>query len=384
MRATLLAAALVLVVAVAAVTARASTPDHPCRASLPRGPQVPAPLIFSTTCGMFRLEANGRVGRLPRHWLARRGSGTGRRFGAHLRLRATRDGRITLLLRKKALWRSTGAHRNGVTSVAFGPSRFTFSVYRRGVYLTDLRTSERLVVRGRDAYPLDFTRSGRLIVVSGRKIIIVSRAGGVARAFTFESNRGVALDQHSDRLYFVTPRNALVTVDGTRAHRLASVASINGSFALAEPNLLTWADEHGITVTTRRAKIVASAHWRSGLGSADLGVATSSDRALFAFRVSNVAPGKRNAGSRVYVLRRGEHEPHEIFRHRYVQAGCGALGSLGWHGHDLLYDSGQGSPVIFDVDATTTPLVLRRFARRLPHQGANDLPSAAWASDYAR
>jgi hypothetical protein len=135
-------------------------------------------------------------------------------------------------------------------------------------------------------------------------------------------------------------------------------------------------------VTTRDARTVASAHWRSKLGTADLGVSTSSDGTLYAFRVSNAVPGKRNPVSRVYVLRRGEHAADEIFRHRYVQMACGVLGSLSWHDHDLLYDSGQDRPLIFDADAARFSM-LGRFAGRLPRLG-NDTPGVAWASDYAR
>jgi hypothetical protein len=103
---------------------------------------------------------------------------------------------------------------------------------------------------------------------------------------------------------------------------------------------------------------------------------------LYAFRVSNAVPGKRNPVSRVYVLRRGEHAADEIFRHRYVQMACGVLGSLSWHDHDLLYDSGQDRPLIFDADAARFSM-LGRFAGRLPRLG-NDTPGVAWASDYAR
>jgi hypothetical protein len=334
-------------------------------------------------CGTFRLESSGRAIRLPRHWLVHHGSGTGRRFGAHLQLRTSRAGRITLRLRKRVVWQSSGSHRNTVTSVAFGPRLFAFSVYRRGVYLTNLRSAERLVVRSRDAYPLDFTRAGRLIVVARRTIVLVSRDGRIARSLRSDPGRGLALDSRSDTLFFVSPSDELAALDGTRVGRIASVAGIRGGFALATPDLLTWTADDALTVTTRGAAVVASARWPASLGTADLGVSASADGAFFALRVSDASPGKRDAGSHVLLLRRGGREAREIFRHRYAQVGCGVLGSLSWHGHDLLYDSGQGPPLIFDADAGTRFMVTR-FARRLPHHGAHDLPTAAWASDYRR
>src|SRR6266436_2368869 len=64
----------------------AAPPDaHPCRTPLPHGPAVPSPIVLWTSCGGFRLAPDGRVSRLPRRWLAKQGSGTGRRYGAHPR-----------------------------------------------------------------------------------------------------------------------------------------------------------------------------------------------------------------------------------------------------------------------------------------------------------
>jgi hypothetical protein len=290
---------------------------------------------------------------------------------------------MTLRLRNRLFWRSASQYRNTVTSVAFGPNLFAFSVYRRGVYLTDLRTPERLVVRGRDAYPLDFTRSGRLIVLGRRTIALVSRGGRLDRRFAYAPSRGVALDPRSEALYFVTPGDVLDTLQGTHVRPVASVAAIDGSFSLADPGLLIWGTKHTLTVTTPDAEVVASATWPAKLGSADLGVRPSADGALFAFRVSNARPGRHNAGSHVLVLRRGEHAAHEIFSHRYAQVGCGLLGNMSWHRHSLLYDSGLGRPVIFDIDRDTRFLALAGLALRLPHQRKHDVPTAAWLSDFA-
>jgi hypothetical protein len=291
---------------------------------------------------------------------------------------------VFLLRRKTLVWRSSGRYPNDAGSVAFGPGLFAFATYRGGVYLTDLHSPERLVVGAKGAYPLDFTAAGQLIVLDRRTIDVVSTRGRILRRLTFDPSRGATLDQSSDTLYFTTPRRVLVTLVGTRTHRVGSVARFGGGFGLADPGLLSWGSDHSLTVTTRDLRVVASARWPVRLGSPDLGVSTSADGLLFAFRVSDAFPGKRKARSRVFVIRRGEHEAHEIFRHRYAQMGCGVLGSLGWHGHDVLYDWGLGSALIFDADAWRRTSTLDRFARRLPHQGPSDLPSGAWASDFAR
>jgi hypothetical protein len=382
MRTLLLAAAFAVVTTGGAATAHGSTPDRPCQARLPRGPQVPAPLVFSSRCGRFRMETDGRVSRLPRHWLVHEGGGTGRRFGAHVRLRTTREGH--LVLRGDTVWRSAGVYRNDITSVAFGPRLFAFSSYPRGVYITDLRSPERLVVRGRGAYTYEFTGSGMLLVLRGRTIVVVSSDGTQVRRSSFSRQRGVAFDPESDTLYFVTPGNELVTLRDARIRRVADVSDIDGSLTLTDPDLLVWGAAHGITVTTRAGEVVASARWQPKLGSADLGVRSSRDGKLFSFRVSTASPGRRNVGARLFVLRRGSHVAQELYRHTYAQVGCGVAGGLSWHRHDLLYDSGQGKAVIFEPDGGSRPVSLAGVARGLPKLGSNDIARAAWVTDFAR
>src|SRR5262245_9096311 len=205
----MLAPASALALAVISASANAARPQDPCQQRLPHGPQVPAAIVFTSTCGSFRLQRSGHVAKLPRRWLAHHEGRTGRRFGAHLRLRASHGGSIILRLKRKVVWRSAHSYRGTITSVAFGPRLFAFSVWRRGVYLTDLESPERLVVHGRESYPLDFTASGRLVVVSGRVITLVSARGRVVRSLVFAPGRGVSLDSRTDTLYFVSPDDGL-------------------------------------------------------------------------------------------------------------------------------------------------------------------------------
>src|SRR5436190_21952187 len=121
-----------LATVLAAVVATAA-PTHPCRAPLPRAPALPSPLIAWTSCGAFRVARDGSVDRLPPHWLARHGGGTGRRFGAKLNLRRDRAGRYFLLRDRRLVWRSHGLYPNDGGTVAFGPGLFAFDSSRRGV-----------------------------------------------------------------------------------------------------------------------------------------------------------------------------------------------------------------------------------------------------------
>ena len=93
-------------VAVLLAALAVAAPAHPCRAPLPKGPAVPAPIVLRTSCGGFLLTPSGRVTRLPRHWFARHGGGTGRRWGAQLNVRRNRAGAYFLLRHGHVVWRS--------------------------------------------------------------------------------------------------------------------------------------------------------------------------------------------------------------------------------------------------------------------------------------
>jgi hypothetical protein len=69
-----------MVLATATAALALAAPLHPCRAAIPAGPPVPAPIVMWTSCGAYRLARDGRVAALPRHWLARHSGGTGRRW----------------------------------------------------------------------------------------------------------------------------------------------------------------------------------------------------------------------------------------------------------------------------------------------------------------
>jgi hypothetical protein len=58
------------------------------------------------SCGGFRLARDGTVTRLPKRWFDARSGGTGRRYGADLRLRWTRDGQFLILRHGRIVWKS--------------------------------------------------------------------------------------------------------------------------------------------------------------------------------------------------------------------------------------------------------------------------------------
>jgi hypothetical protein len=381
MRVTLATA--VAALALSAATGAQHAPAHPCRASLPHGPSVPASIILWSSCGVFRLESDGHVTRLDRHWLAHHGSGTGRRYGADLRVRRTRDGAMILQRGGRTIWRTRRLHPHG-GDVAFGPGVFAFTSYFRGIYVTDLHGPERLVAPGRGLYVLDFTRRGLLLVVGRHMLTVVARSGRLLRRYAYAPERGLGFDEEADTLYFVTPRAMLAeAAHGTRLRLLRRVAAQDGYMSVVDPRLLVWYGRRSITVTDRVGTSIASTHWLSALGNADLGLTASSDGRFFAYRLST-AEREGPVDSRLFVLRPAETHGRLVLRHRLGGVGCGVPGHMSWHGPDLLYDFGNDDRLAV-LDARSGGWTkLTALARSIPRRFPADTVDAAWASGFAR
>jgi hypothetical protein len=377
--------AAIAVLALVATGAAGGQPPtaHPCRAALPHGPSVPAAVILWNGCGTFRLGRDGRVARLPRYWLARHGSGTGRRYGADLNLHRARTGSYTLLRHGRVVWRSHGLYPNDGGDVAFGPGFFAFRSYDRGIYLTDLRSPEELVVPGRGVYPVDFTHDGELIVAAHGMLLVVSRNGATRR---YRYSRGFAFDGKTDTLYFVTPNGVLAAARHERVRRFGRAPAFNEAFSLAEPSLLVWQRAHSLRITRRDGSFVASGRWPASLGGIDTWVTISADGELFAYRVSDAQPGGGKATANVFLIRRGEHHARLILRDRLRLASCccGVGGALSWHGRFLLYASGADRLEVLDTRRRGANTDLTRLASRLPKLANTEIARAAWASDFQR
>jgi hypothetical protein len=353
----------------------------PCRAPLPRAPALPAPVVAWSSCGAFRVATDGRVSRLPRHWLALHGSGTGRRWGAKLAIRRNRAGRHFLLRRGRVVWRSRGLYPDDAGSIAFGPGLFAFASYGRGVFLTDLQHAERLVVRGQALYPLDFTEDGDLVVVARHELVLVSRAGSVVRRLRFRPRNSFALDGRSGTLFFVTPGGRLAAAHDRRVQLGRSVATIGGPISTPARGVVVFGGMRTIVVTRADGSIVARARWRSSRVGSDSGVSASPDGRLFAFRLTDARPGSKRATATVYFLRAGATRAVPILRHRLGPSGCAVGANLFWRGHFLLYSSTDGHRAIVDT-ATRAVTDLTSLAAALPHRSAAERASLAWASDF--
>ena len=359
----------------------AASPAAPCRAPLPHGPAVPATIVLTSGCGAFRLETGGRVTRLPPRWLARHGGGTGRRYGADLQIRHTRAGRIVLLRRGRLVWRSSGLYPNDGGNVAFGPGLFAFASYRRGVFLTDLKSPERLVMPGRGWYPHDFFRSGRLIVGGGRVITVVSPQGHVERSYAYSVRGSYAFDGDRNTLSLVTPDGRLATVRETRLGVGRRVGR-HGMISFARPGVLVFYGARSITVARLDGRVTMRASWPRGrLSVLDSGAVVSGDGRRAAFRLSDARPGAQRGRAILFVLRAGDTTATALYRHRLGRIGCATGATLRWHGRQLLYGSADGQLAVIDT-ATGRRHDLESLGRALPRRWPADRPMVAWLSDF--
>jgi hypothetical protein len=375
MFATLLAGALLALVA----------HPGPCERSLPRGPEVPAPIVLSTDCGWFRLEPDGAVSRLPVDWLANQNAAWRREHGNGLTIRRTRSGRYLVVRNGRVIWRSTGAYYNDYVGVAFGPHTFAFGSFRRGLFLTDLESTERLVVPGKNVAPLGFTAQGELVATGRRKVFVVSPKGTLERRYRYRQSNGYSFDEGTKTLYFVSPAGVLSAARGSALRRIGKT-NTRGAMGVLGRRLLTFVARGHVAVVRRRdGSLVARADWDPRLGEIDAGVDVSDDGRRFAFRVTKARPGDRRSRALVFMLRAGEKRARIVYRHRLAQQGCGSGGSVDWGGSSLLYRSVDGTgvaeSVIVGSDASVTKLT--PLLRGLPRLSRYTPGNAFWANGFA-
>jgi hypothetical protein len=358
-----------------------SAPDaKPCRAALPQGPSVPAPIVFRNSCGVFRLRRDGDVMRLPPGWLASRSGGTGRRYGADLRIQRDRPGRIVLRRHGAVVWRSASLYRNDAGSVAFGPGAFAFSAYRRGIFLTDLRSPERVIVPGVGHHPLAFLRDGSLLVVEGGAgaIRLVARDGSVLRRYPYRRQNGYQIDERTESLFLVTPRRMLVRAHGTAVRVLRPLGDSDGWVGFAGVHV-TLSDEESLAVLRRDGSLLSSWSWHVPRGSRlDLSPVASEDGRKGAFRT---VPADGQGSVVLYVLREGQKQATAVYRHRGVQVGCGVGASFDWQDDFLLYSATDGPTTLVDA-RTGSVQSLAELTARLPRRFPGERALASWASDF--
>lgn len=341
---------------------------------------MPAPVVLRTNCGAFRLAPDGRVSRLPAGWLLARQTGTERPYGADLNIRRNAAGRITLLRKGNVVWRSSGLYPRDGGDIAFGPNAFAFASYRRGIFLTDLRSPERLLVPGRGLFPRAFVRDGSLLVGRAGSLSVVAQDGSVVRTHRYRGLNGYVFDERTESLFFVTRGRVLVRADATGVRPIRRLGGLEGWMYTQGEDFLVFHSNRAVTVIRRDGRFVARARWPNLPGwTTDSGLIASADGRTFAFRLSKTNAARTRGKAILYLLRAGESRARDVYRQRFGRVGCWTGASLGWHGRFLLYSSADGNLAVLDSrDGSTTSLT--GLGRALPRQGPDDRAGAYWLS----
>jgi hypothetical protein len=363
--------------ALGALLSLGAHPD-PCAKSLPRGPHVPAPIVLSTDCGWYSLDTDGDVSRLPADWYATHHEPWHPAYG--LTYRRTRSGRYIVVRNRHGVWRSAGLYFSEDGSGTFGPHAFAFASWgQRGIFLTDLRGPERLVLRGRAFFPMGFTAQGELLVSGRRSIIVLSPAGTVVRWLRFRRSNSFSFDQQTGTVYFVTPRGMLTAARGSDVRRIGPAE--RGWIGILDHGLLAFGSSGHLAIMRRDdGSLVASASWRGARKEIDSDIAVSDDGKVFAYRVASDL-----GWASVYFLRAGERQARMVYRHRFRQVGCGGYTtSVDFHGYSILYrsDAGGGPAEVALLEPDGSSTRLTRLLRALPRKSRSTPGNAYWASDF--
>ena len=380
---------LALLLAASALGAGTASGPRDCGGALPRGPHVPAPIVLRTSCGGFLLARDGTLRRVSQRWFDVRAGGTGRRYGQDLRIRRMRDGRIVLGRHGRVAWRSRGVYRNDGGSIAFGPGAFAFAAHRRGVFVTDLRSPERLIVRGVGLYPLAFLADGTLLVARGGwgpSVTRVTQDGTVLARHRYRPKNGYVFDQRTEALHLVTPERVLVRVTASRFVALRPLDGLDGWLGRVGPFLtlsdfghVGRSDEIRSAVLRRDGRVVSRWAWRSppGLG-VDYGPLASADGRSFAFR----AMTRPRGDVVIYLLRAGAERPAAVVRHRGGQLGCGVGADFAWKGRFVLYAATDGPAAL--LDARSDRVISLGELQSAPAPSRWERPRVHWATDFRR
>lgn len=357
---------------------------------------MPAPLVVQTGCGWYVLRTSGRVVRLRRSPV---GFGRGgvaedgtRDFGADLVVRRARAGRFGVVrLRRTAagrlirtrIWRSSNSYVDTGGDIAFGPHRFAFADYRRGIYLTDLRHRERLVVHGKGLYPIGFTGGGELMVAgSGHRVSVVAADGTLVRRYSYRPRGGFSWDFRTDTLYIVRPDGRLGAAHGSHLRLLHRLTGIEGQIDFMQPGLLAFSGRRSVAVTSLTGKLIARDRWPPSRIDNLNGLSASPDGRSFAFRLTDAYPGAHHGEAVVYVLHAGQSQARAVYRHELGASGCAVGAGMEWHGRYLLYSSTDGRQAVLDTRGGR-PISLMPLLGRLPQRGRSTEYNVFWRGDLA-
>ncbi len=378
-------ARLVVVGALLALVGAPTAHARGCPRTLPRGPEVPAPISLRTVCGVFELRRDGSVvyGRSPR-WAPAWAPGASSHpdpqtwvAHPHRRLAVYRDGRL--------LWHShfTG----GTDDVAVGEGHVAFTMFRRWtgmtVWVAPIGGRERMVARKENV--VGWIPAG-LVTQRGSDLRLRAPDGRFLRSLA--TARTAFLE--GDRAIVLRTDGVILRTDGWRSRTLADLRP----FGMAKDPWLARLDGGLMQVTAgnrvlfldRDGRRFASAAFARA-GKRDAGGAIAGnvvllpDRSAVLFVVTRRKSWKDPGVDTVYRLDRGHRVPRPLFVTRVRQLTCGDWAGLAYRRGRVLFGSNEAGIAILDPTGRARPIDLTGVSRRLLPRGpyASDNVLAVWA-----
>lgn len=334
-------------------------------------PPLPAAIRVTTSCGSFRIGADGRIARVssdppPFDWLPPDGIWS----------RSDR-GHLVVGRWQRTLWRSTGrfSRRGEDGYVAIVRNRVVFSYGNRALRLYDapLGGRERLVADGE--FPLGAAPGGFYTRrVRGAELVLRSATGGF-RATVARSVGTYAYAPDGQRLLFLE-RGRLLRAQGAHVRPLANLSRLRipARHLQIVPlgRLVGLENERRLVVLRPDGSLFASTALPFATGRVEFisGVPTAApDGAAVAFAAirgdsTNEEVMERGVET-VYVLRPGGRAAAVVDRQRTWFNVCGHTADLAWYGTWLLYAADGGGAAAIDIDGDHT-IGLSSIVRRLP------------------
>jgi hypothetical protein len=356
-----------------------------CSSPLPQGaPGLPAAVVVTTDCGLFRLERDGRVtyagkrqspvppvargywpGNLAWYGLARKHLLIGRGM--------------------KRLWRShdtyPGGRRLDVDGIAFGRRELAFSLLRGRqwvLFVARYGGREHEVASGE--WPLDFA-GDRLVTWRQQDKTLLLRTGGVARVLAHAIAPQV---DPVSRMVVFRASGKLYAFDGARIRHLASLRKlgVTGSPTIdLLGHLVAVHDRKRLIVVGYDAALFASTALPKSRNLAD-GVSgpvvANADSSAVAYTVTS----RNRLRETVYLLARGARRAVPLLAEKLDgEYGCGAFAWLAWQGQWLLYAGGVDQVAVLDISGQVPPRQLGDVIAKLPGIQTNGEGSfdVAWA-----
>jgi len=369
-------AAALLLAATGAASGKSS--GRNCSGNLPQAPPgLPATVVVTTDCGLFRLGTDGSVTYAGR-WKSPVPKVAKGYWPTDLAWYGLDHGHVLIGRGMTQLWRSHETYTHGryldVGSVVLGRGRLAFSYYQgrqSRVVVSRYEGKEHLAARGE--VPFVFTRFGDLVTWREHDHALLLRSGS-GRERTLAAHAVDPQVDRANRIVFFRSGRELFAFDGVCVRQLASLPRLGlKSVPTVEPlgRLVALHDRHRLVVVDYDGRVVASTvlprsrHRVDGVSSP---VAASVDGTAVAFTVTSGNLLRET----VYLLAAGSHRARALHSEKFVGGGgCGAGAWLAWRGPWLLYANAGQQAAVVDSSGQAPALELGDVIATLPGLQAN-------------